>query len=86
LYATDSNSKKEIHNFYENGLLVTTYPYDSLIKNDSSHYEWNKRNELICKGKVSDSTGIIFSVAKLTPDSLLVQSKDSARILFTKLK
>ena len=86
LYATDSNSKKEIHHFYKNSLLVTTYPYDSLLKNDTSYYKWGKNNELVCKGKVSDSTGIIFSVAKLTPDSLKVQTKDSAIILFTKLK
>jgi hypothetical protein len=86
LYATDSNSKKEIHHFYEQGLLVTTYPYDSLLKNDTAYYEWNKNKDLIFKGKVSDSTAYIFSIEKLTKDSLQVQSKDSATILFTKLK
>ena len=55
-------------------------------KADTSHYEWNKTNELIWKEKASDSTGKIFAVLKLTQDSLEVQSKDSIIILFTKLK
>jgi hypothetical protein len=86
LYATDLNSKKQVHQFYDQGLLVTTYPYDSLVKSDTAYYKWGKNKELIFKGKESDSTVFMFSVAKLTTDSLQVQSKDSATILFTKLK
>ena len=55
-------------------------------KVDTSHYEWNKNNELVWKQNASDSTGNIFSVVKLTLDSLQVQSKDSVTILFIKLK
>ncbi len=78
--------------------LFSSYHYDFLkggnvlrslndsAKADTSHYEWNKANELVWKEKNSDSTGKIFSVLKLTLDSLQVQSKDSAIILFTKLK
>ena len=86
LYATDSNSKKEVHHFFDNGLLVSSYPYDSLIKNDSSYYEFSKNNELVFKGKVNDTTSTVFSIKKLTQDSLLVQTKDSTRVLFAKAK
>lgn len=55
-------------------------------KADTSHYEWNKANELVWKEKANDSTGEFFSIIKLTKDSLQIQSKDSATILFTKLK
>ena len=78
--------------------VFSSYNYDFLkdgnilrsltdsVKADTSHYEWNRTNELVWKEKVSDSTGKIFAVLKLTQDSLQVRSKDSATILFTKLK
>ena len=78
--------------------VFSSYNYDFLkdgnilrslndsAKADTSHYEWNKDNELVWKEKVSDPTGKIFAVLKLTQDSLQVRSKDSATILFTKLK
>jgi hypothetical protein len=55
-------------------------------KADTSHYEWNKANELVWKENAGDSTGKIFAVLKLTQDSLQVQSKDSVTVLFIKLK
>jgi len=78
--------------------VFSSYNYDFLkdgnilrslsdsVKADTSHYEWSRTNELVWKEKVSDSTGKIFAVLKLTQDSLQVRSKDSATILFTKLK
>ncbi len=78
--------------------VFSSYNYDFLkdgnilrslndsAKADTSHYEWNKANELIWKEKASDSTGKIFAVLKLTPDSLQVQAADSSTVLFLKVK
>ncbi len=53
---------------------------------DTSHYEWNKADQLVWNQNVSDSTGTVFSVFKLTQDSLQLFAKDSSTILFTKMK
>jgi hypothetical protein len=86
LDATDSAAKKEVHHFYDNGLLVSGNPYDSPIKNDSSHYEFSKNNELVFKEKASDTASTIFSIIRFTKDSLQIQTKDSTWMLLTKVK
>lgn len=86
LYATDSNSKKEVHHFYDDGMLITSHPYDSILMNDSSFYEFSKNNELLFKGNRSDSISTAFFVTKLTQESLQLQAKDSTMILLTKEK
>ncbi len=53
---------------------------------DTSRYEWTNKNQLVWKEDKTDSTGSILHVAKLNKDSLLLESKDSIIILFTKLK
>ena len=72
------------YDFLKDGNIVRSL--NDSAKADTSHYEWKKANELVWKEKPGDSTGKIFSVLKLTQDSLQVQSKDSVIILFTKLK
>jgi hypothetical protein len=80
----DSAFSSYCYDFLKDGNIVRSL--NDSAKADTSHYEWSKTNELVWKEKVSDSTGRLFSVIKLTVDSLQVQSKDSATILFTKLK
>lgn len=80
----DSAFSNYSYDFLKDGNIVRSL--NDSAKADTSHYEWNKAKELVWKEKVSDSTGKIFSVLKLTQDSLQVQSKDSVTILFTKLK
>ena len=82
--ATDSNFSKYRFNFQKDGNIVRSL--NDSAKADTAHYEWNKKNELLWKEKAGDSTGKIFSVLKLTQDSLQVQSQDSATILFVKMK
>ncbi len=80
----DSAFSSYNYDFLKDGNILRSL--NDSAKADTSHYEWNKTNELVWKEKVSDSTGKVFSVVKLTLDSLQVQSKDSVTILFTKLK
>ncbi len=80
----DSAFSSYRYDFLKDGNIVRSLT-DS-AKAGTSHYEWNKNNELVWKENASDSTGKIFAVLKLTQDSLQVQSKDSIVILFTKLK
>ena len=80
----DSAFSNYKYDFLKDGNILRSL--NDSAKADTSHYEWNKNNGLIWKENAGDSTGKIFAVLKLTQDSLEVRSKDSATILFTKLK
>lgn len=80
----DSAFSRYSYDFLKDGNIVRSL--NDSAQADTSHYEWNKNNELVWKEGLSDSTSKVFAVIKLTLDSLQVQSKDSAIILFTKLK
>ena len=80
----DSDFSSYNYDFLKDGKIIRSI--NDSAKADTAHYEWNKLNELVWKEKISDSTGKIFSVIKLTQDSLQFQSRDSIRILFTKPK
>ena len=80
----DSNFSKYRFEFQKDGNVVRSI--NDSVKADTTHYEWNKNNELIWKEKANDSTGKVYVVTKLTSDSLQMQATDSSTILFTKLK
>lgn len=80
----DSAFSSYSYDFLKDGNIVRSL-HDS-VKADTLHYEWNKNNELVWKKKISDSTGKILSVLKLTQDSLQVQAADSSTVLFIKVK
>lgn len=80
----DSAFSQYSYDFLKDGNIVKAL--NDSAKADTSHYEWNKNNELVWKERVSDSTGKIFSVMKLTQDSLQVQAADSSTVLFIKIK
>lgn len=80
----DSAFSQYRYDFLNDGNIVRSL--NDSAKADTAHYEWNKKNELLWKEKAGDSTGKIFSVLKLTQDSLQMQSQDSATILFVKMK
>jgi hypothetical protein len=80
----DSAFQTSRYDFQKGGTLVQAIS-DS-FKADTSYYEWGKKNELLIKGSIKDSTGEIYSVNKLNTDSLILQSKDSAIFVLTKLK
>ncbi len=58
---------------------------DSLLT-DSSRYEWTKENKLVWKEYPADTSGDVFTVSTLNRDSLVLQSRDSVFLLFTKVK
>jgi hypothetical protein len=80
----DSAFSQYNYDFLKDGSIVRSI--NDSAKADTSHYEWNKNNELLWKENAGDSTGKIFSVLKLTQDSLQVQAADSSRVLFIKAK
>ena len=80
----DSAFSQYSYDFLKDGNIVRSL--NDSVKADTSYYEWNKDNELLWKERAADSTGKVFSVVKLTQDSLQVQSKDSVQILFIKVK
>ena len=82
--ANDSNFSKYRFEFQKDGNVVRSI--NDSVKADTTHYEWNKNNELVLKEKANDSTGKVYVVTKLTSDSLQMQARDSSTILFTKLK
>ena len=80
----DPNFSKSQFDFQKDGKVIRSL--NDSVKADTSHYEWNKANQLVWKEKLSDSTGKIYVVVKLTQDSLQFQSADSSTVLFTKVK
>ena len=82
--AIDSNFLKYHYNFRKDGNVFTSLP--DAAKVDTSRYEWAKKNILTWKENPRDSAGEVFTVTKLTNDSLLLLSKDSATLVFSRLK
>ena len=80
----DSVLSSYSYDFLKDGNIVRSL--NDSAKADTSHYEWGKNNELVWKEKLSDSTGKILSVLKLTQDSLQLQAADSSIVLFIKVK
>jgi hypothetical protein len=86
LYATDSAAKKDVHQFLENGTLLTMHPADSLPKNDTTYYQWAKENEILFKEKVADSTGTSMLVKQIDENHMSLQTKDSSVFYLLKEK
>ena len=81
---SDSTFSLYSYNFQKEGIILMSL--NDSAKADTSHYQWNKKNDLVWKGKATDSTGETFSIVKLTQDSLQLQAVDSSTVLFTKVK
>src|SRR5687767_274939 len=56
---------------------------DSLTK-DSTSYEWTNEDQFVWKEYPANKTIEVFEVSLLNRDTLLLQSKDSVNLLFTK--
>lgn len=80
----DSTNVPYRYEFLKDGTVLHSLA-DS-AKSDSSRYEWNQKDQLLWKENAADSAGRIFSVLKLTADSLQVQLPDSSTLLFIKTK
>ena len=80
----DSSFQLYHYDFTKDGHIVRSLNDSSAT--DTTHYEWKKKNELRWSGNNIDTTIKEFAVIKLTVDSLQLQTKDSASILFIKVK
>ena len=88
--ANDSNFSKYQFDFQKDGNVIRSL--NDYVKADTSHYEWNKGNEMLWSGwtplekeKAGDSTAKVYVVTKLTKDSLQVQAADSSTVQFVKV-
>src|SRR5688500_4086614 len=70
---------------FQKDVNLLVFPNDS-ARADTFHYEWSRNNDLVWKETAADTAREVFSIVKLTQDSLQVKTKDSAAIIFTKLK
>ncbi len=71
------------YEFLKNGIVLRSKSDSTKV--DSIHYEWDKNDALVIKEKLTDSTGKLFTVVKLTIDSLQLKPEDkTATSLFTK--
>ena len=82
--AIDSNLTNYHYDFRKDGNVFKSLTGSAKV--DTSHYEWAKKNRLTWKENPGDSTSEVFTVTRLTNDSLLLLSKDSATFVFTRLK
>jgi len=83
----DSLFTKFRYDFTKDGSVFRSL--NDSAKADTSHYEWNRNNELVWSaltGKPTDSVANAFVVLKLNNDSLQLQRRDSSIILFLKAK
>lgn len=81
---TDSVQPKFIYDFQKEGLALRSV--SDTAKTDSLHYSWKETGELMVKEKPADTTGLVFTVSRLTADSLEVKGSDNVTVLFTKVK
>jgi hypothetical protein len=81
--ATDTLQTQYQFDFLKEGIVLRAA--NDSTKADTTHYEWNKANELVMKESVTDSAGTLYTVVKLTADTLQVQSKtNNVSLLLTK--
>ncbi|MFI5132112.1 MAG: hypothetical protein ACHQFX_19060 [Chitinophagales bacterium] len=80
----DSTLSKSQFDFQEGGTFLQTH--SDPLQNDTSYYEWSKKNKLLIKESIKDSTGEVYFVNILNIDSLILQSKDSTVFVLTKIK
>jgi hypothetical protein len=82
--AIDSVQPKFQYDFQKDGIAYRSV--SDTVKADTISYAWKDAAQLVIKGNVADSAGTVFTVSKLTQDSLQVQGSDSVLILLTKVK
>lgn len=72
------------YDFQKDGIAFRSL--NDTVKADTVSYSWKTEAHLLIKENAADSVGAVFTVLKLTQDSLLVQGSDSVFILLTKTK
>ena len=78
----DSSFRKCEIDFRREGGIVQSCQGE--VATDTSHFEW-KKNELLIKDAAKDSSGESFAINRLVKDTLILQSKDSALFVLTRV-
>ncbi|MBI3140082.1 MAG: hypothetical protein HYZ15_16015 [Sphingobacteriales bacterium] len=82
LTGTDSLKTYYQYEFQQDGLALIADTAAS--KTDSFRYEWNKTGQLLVRDNAADSTADLFTVIRLTSDSLQLKRADSLVQTFTR--
>jgi Tfp pilus assembly protein PilV len=83
--AADSAKTTWQYEFQKDGIVLRAS--GDTVKADTTHYSWNKSGALVWKENAGDTAGKIYTVVKLTADSLELKADLPAEnILCTKLK
>lgn len=79
----DSNFVNYACQFQQDGKVLRLFK--NSVQKNNSRFEWTKDDQLLFKQE-ADSIETRFTVSKLSKDSLILQSKDSATAFFSKVK
>lgn len=82
--AKDSAPPVFRYEFQKDGIALRSV--SDTVKADTVSYAWKEKNTILIKEKPADTTGILFTIARLTQDSLQVTGEDNTGTLFTKMK
>ncbi len=82
LTGRDSLKTNYQYEFQQYGLALIADTAAS--KTDSFRYEWDKTGQLLVKENAADSTADLFTVIRLTSDSLQLKGADSLVRTFTR--
>lgn len=82
--AKDSVQPQFRYEFQKDGLAFRSV--SDTVKADTISYAWKDKDRILIKEKPADTTGVEFTVTKLTQDSLQVTGTDNSGILFIKMK
>jgi hypothetical protein len=82
LTANDSEAFRYRYDFNKEGLIQISLP-DS-VKKDTVYYQWQNEKQLGYKDNEKDSVSDVFTVNVLTKDSMILQTKDSSLMIFSK--
>lgn len=82
--ATDSAMPAFRYEFQKDGIALRSV--SDTVKADTVTYAWKEKDRLLIRKNPADTTGVVFTVARLTRDSLQVTVDNHTPFLFTKMK
>lgn len=80
----DSLQPQFSYEFQKDGIALRSI--SDTVKADTVSYAWKEKNRILIKQNPADTTGVEFTVTKLTQDSLQVTGADNSGTLFIKMK
>ena len=84
MFAIDSYARNEVYDFRDDGKIHLYYPNDSLNRSDTNSYQWIKSKHFVWLDEKSNQPADTMQVLKLSEKELILRTKDSTRIHFSK--